>query len=103
MPLDYEGSKLKRAANRAGSAKVLEDNGIPFTSHNDGAHLLIDLEQFVIDFWPGTGLWHVRSLSGKQQGRGVFPLIRFIRKRAPWVSKTPTGSDSSSSSSGAPF
>lgn len=85
MPLDPEGSKLKKAANRDGSPRVLTANGIPFTSHNGGAHLLIDLKTYVVDFWPGTGLWHVRSHSGQDKGRGVFPLVRYIRKRSPWL------------------
>lgn len=85
MPLDSEGSKIRRAHNRESSAKILEDNSIPFSTHNAGAHLLIDLKEYVIDFWPGTGLWHVRSHSGQYKGRGVFPLVRYIRKRSPWL------------------
>lgn len=83
MSDDPERSKLKRASNREGSPKVLESNGIPFTTKNAGAHLLIDMGTFIVDFWPGTGLWHVRSHTGQYKGRGVFPLVRYIRKRVP--------------------
>lgn len=87
MPLDYEESKRKRANNREGSAAILSARGIKFDSPKaDGSHLIIHLEDmYIIDFWPGTGLWHVRGRKEAIKGRGVFPLLLHIKKIAPWA------------------
>ena len=69
-------SKAKRFHNREQSTSHLERSGIPFTSKNDGAHLIVDLEGIVIDFWPGTGFW--RSRKGTQ-GRGIRRLIGYLK------------------------
>lgn len=65
----------KRAANREQSAKMLQDAGIPFDSHNHGAHLIVDGRY---DFWPGTGLWIERST--KKDGRGVHSLMKHVKQ-----------------------
>lgn len=70
-----ERSKIKRASNRANSAKTLQTFGIEYTTHNFGAHLIINCGEQVIDFWPGTGKWIVR---GKPTiGRGVMKLVKY--------------------------
>ena len=70
------GSKEKRAYNKEQSTAHLERDGIPFTSHNDGAYLIVDLEGIVIDFWPGTGFW--RSRKGAE-GRGIRTLLGYLK------------------------
>lgn len=69
-----ERSKLKRAANRHGSAEILTARGIEFESKNGGAHLIVRHNGKVADLWPGTGRWIFRG--GKPDGRGVLNMIR---------------------------
>ncbi len=66
--------KLNRANNTVASTNLLLDSGIVFVSKNNGAHLIISAKNEIIDFWPSTGLWIVRSI--KRKHRGVFNLIR---------------------------
>lgn len=68
----------KRASNRQSSADLLTTSGIVFTSHNDGAHLIVEGATKYIDFWPGTGRWNCRT--GKK-GFGVINLIQYVKKR----------------------
>ena len=65
----------KRADNRESSAAYLQERGIPFTSNNGGAHLIVEGRECFIDFWPGTGKWSCRS--GKK-GFGVRNLVQYI-------------------------
>ena len=69
-----EASKEKRASNRASSATILDQAGIPYESKNVGAHLIVD---GCIDFWPGTGKFIVRKTNKK--GRGVRNMIRALQ------------------------
>lgn len=64
----------KRANNREYSTKLLTELGVNFTSHNNGAHLIIKNGDQRIDFWPGTGKWIVCDFTS----RGVFNLLKFI-------------------------
>ena len=79
-------SAEKRASNRKTSAGVLRAQQIDFTSHNDGAHLVVaDAHALlghghVIDFWPGTGLWKVRG--SPREGRGVRTMIKFLKGKS---------------------
>ena len=71
---DLKGlSQEKRASNRDSSPQILKDKGIKFVSKNGGAHLIVDGFECVIDFWPGTGKYIVRT---GPTGRGVFNLIK---------------------------
>lgn len=65
----------KRSLNTAASTQLLIDKGVPFTSHNNGAHLVVDGR---FDFWPSTGLWIARNR--RSQGRGVFVLLRQLEQ-----------------------
>lgn len=65
----------KRADNRENSAEYLEVRGVPFTSKNAGAHLIVEGKECFIDFWPGTGKWHSRC---GRKGFGVRNLCEFI-------------------------
>lgn len=76
-PAMLERSKQKRAANREASAVVLTTQGISYTTHNNGAHLVISAGGSVYDFWPGTGRWQLRG--SKKHSRGVMQLVRRIK------------------------
>lgn len=73
-------SQEKRAGNRESSATILRNRGIPFESKNWDAHLIVKPQgsDEVIDFWPGTGRWIVRST--KHKGFGVFNLLKHIEE-----------------------
>ncbi len=64
----------KRADNRQKSAEMLTKKGIPFTTKNGGAHLIVDGRA---DFWPGTGKWKMRKGTG---GYGVRGLLKELKK-----------------------
>jgi hypothetical protein len=66
----------KRAGNRVQSAEYLRERGIPFSSNNGGAHLIVEGPSCFIDFWPGTGKWNSRD--GKK-GFGVRNLVALIK------------------------
>ncbi|PHS13510.1 MAG: hypothetical protein COA78_07160 [Blastopirellula sp.] len=70
-----EYKKTKRASNTQSSTDILTKTGIPFSSKNGGAHLIVGSGELVADFWPSTGKWIVRK--GKE-GRGVFKLIKLM-------------------------
>lgn len=76
-PAMIERSKKKRASNREQSAEFLRVRGVQFESKNDGAHLIVQGKEEVIDFWPGTGYFKTRSGS---KGRGVRNLIKRCRR-----------------------
>ena len=74
----------KKASNRESSANRLDEIGIPYVSKNGGAHLIVSIygvdtkKQQIIDFWPGTGKWIVRS---GEKGRGIRSLLEEANKR----------------------
>ena len=76
-----DASKVKRANNRAGSADRLNSAGIAYTSKNGGAHLIVQGNSEVIDFWPGTGLWVARP--GNMRQYGVAKLIKYAQNCEP--------------------
>lgn len=70
----------KRASNRVTSADLLTKAGIPYEVRNGGAHLILKVEDYFIDFWPGTGKWATRGFRFSLVGRGVHGLIRHIKE-----------------------
>jgi len=70
-----EARQEKRANNRASSAALLAEAGVPFASKNMGAHLIVEGKDCFIDFWPGTGKWISRN---GQKGFGVRNLLSHI-------------------------
>jgi hypothetical protein len=71
---DSESSKARRAANRENSNCLLRDRGYQFEEKNGAAHLIVQTERGVVDFWPGTGKFAFRK--GGYEGRGVFNLMQ---------------------------
>jgi hypothetical protein len=68
--------QAKRSDNRGQSAEYLRERGIPFSSNNGGAHLIVEGHSCFIDFWPGTGKWNSRD---GQKGFGVRNLVALIQ------------------------
>jgi hypothetical protein len=52
---------------------LLLANGISFTCKDDGYHLIIQVADQVIDFWPSTGHWACRP--SRKRGSGIDKLI----------------------------
>lgn len=61
------------------AAGMLSAHRIPFTSYNDGAHLVVAAKGELIDFWPDTGKWMRRG--EPKVYLGVNKLISFCRNR----------------------
>lgn len=74
-----EVSKERRRLLREHGQKILNENGIPFSTNNDGVHLIIPRDQFTVDYWPGTGKFNVRGT--KSYGRGIYNLIDLIKQK----------------------
>lgn len=67
----------KRASNREAAMSTLGCMGVPFTTSNQGAHLIVrGLSGQYIDFWPGTGFWKVRGQTPPIEGRGIMKLVK---------------------------
>lgn len=66
-------SQARRRRNREQSLELLRTKHIPFASHNNGVHLVVTARDGLIDFWPGTGKYKLRSGG---EGRGVFNLLK---------------------------
>ena len=78
--LNPSGHAAKTAYNRKWSSKYLLDHNVNFKTSNNGAHLIIENEKGVINFWPGTGLFMSKGLSG----RGVRNLVLIIQGKKDW-------------------
>lgn len=76
-----EWKKMKqdaRAQRRENAPEQLEKADIPFTSHNEGAHLILDTHLGFIDFWPGTTKWKSRTFP-EHNGYGITKLLALIK------------------------
>ena len=69
----------KKRSNLAYSTRLLEQNGLAYTVHNGGVHLVLHKGEQPVDFWPSTGLWWIRGTSNKR--RGVQKLIAYIKSK----------------------
>ena len=72
-----EMKQAKRRSNLAYSTNKLVREGLTFTSHNNGIHLVLIKNGQPIDYWPSTGLWWVRGTRNKR--RGIDKLIAFMK------------------------
>jgi len=75
----------KRAKNREQSTRLLGERKIVFQSFNGGAHLIIEHRDLTVDYWPGTGRWHVR---GGTKGFGVKKLLKRLNEEDQGERKT---------------
>lgn len=70
-------SQEKRRRNTEWSTLKLIREGVAFTSHNNGAHLVVE-ERW--DFWPSTGLY-IDRVTG-DRARGVHKLLKKVRSNS---------------------
>lgn len=68
-----KNSQAKRRSNAQWSAQLLTDKKVGFKTAN-GIHLIVEHNDFVVDFWPSTGKFIFRDIQIK--GRGVFNLLK---------------------------
>ena len=76
-----EWKKMKqdaRSQRRENAPELLTNAGIPFTTHNHGAHLILDTHLGFVDFWPGTTKWKTRSFP-PIEGHGISKLLTLIK------------------------
>ena len=72
-------SQVKKQENRANSVRFLDAKHIKYQIKNNGAHVII-LGEELVDYWPGTGLWHTRV--SKTKGRGIRPLLSHLQRKS---------------------
>lgn len=75
-----EWKKMKQTAatqRRENAPELLQKAGIPFTTHNNGAHLILDTYLGFVDFWPGTTKWKTRTFPA-HEGFGITRLLDLI-------------------------
>lgn len=72
-----EMKQTKRRSNLAYSTGKLVREGLTFTAHNNGIHLVLTKDDKTIDYWPSTGLWWIRGTRNKR--RGIDKLIAYIK------------------------
>jgi len=70
----HELNRQHKAENMLKSTAILQREGIPFVSKNDGVHLIV-ADRW--DFWPSTGLFIDRK--DKSRKRGVFNLLKIVK------------------------
>jgi hypothetical protein len=67
-----------KGQRRKDAPELLTKAGIPFTTHNQGAHLILDTHLGFVDFWPGTAKWKTRTFP-EQKGHGITRLLHLIQ------------------------
>lgn len=70
-------SQEKRSNNRKLSALYLKRQNIRFKNKNNGAHLIVEGNEGLIAFWPGTGRWISRE--DNKVRHGVKYLVKYIK------------------------
>ncbi|MBC7602757.1 MAG: hypothetical protein H7255_08880 [Ramlibacter sp.] len=79
-PVMKARSQEKRVSNRQSSAEMLASRGVKFTTHNAGAHLIVDAGSHKVNFWPGTGKWITQGWRFGLVSRGVRSLIKHLEE-----------------------
>lgn len=80
-PALKERSQQKRASNRQNGAAQLAAAGFLFESKNDGAHLIVQAKDHVVDYWPGTGKWMTRGSRFGVTARGIARLLQHLKEQ----------------------
>ena len=79
---DYRALKQFRqaaaATKRAAAEALLTSQGVAYTVHNNGAHIVIEEGGATFDYWPGTERWRMRPRRGLF---GVQTLLAAVRER----------------------
>jgi len=81
---DYKSMKAQAAEDRRLrrelAQRVLEtDSTISFSSHNQGAHLIVVGVAASADFWPGTGRWAPRGGGSKKSWFGIEQMLNYVK------------------------
>ena len=81
---DYKAMKTmassERRLRRELAQRVLEtDVEISFSSHNQGAHLILVGKAASADFWPGTGKWHTRGGKPFKGYGGIEQVLEYVK------------------------
>jgi hypothetical protein len=63
----------KKQSNKESSTAILDSEGITYTSHNYGVHLVVTHNNKTVDYWPSTGKFINRHTGWK--GRGIKKLL----------------------------
>lgn len=71
-----ERSKKKKASNLEFSTNELIKRGVQFESKNCGVHLVIESLDGLIDYWPSTGKFRLRSTG--EYKRGLRRLLKHL-------------------------
>lgn len=71
-----EFRKQERAARRAAAEAKLQ--GLNYSVHNGGAHIVIWEGGAIFDYWPGTDRWRMRNFRSEE---GVEKMLAAIRER----------------------
>lgn len=72
--------KSHSAQMRENVPKELRRLGINFSSHNGGAHLIVETKYGFVDYWPGTGKWKSRNVGSGQGLEGLLAYIGIERR-----------------------
>lgn len=70
--------RTEAATKRAAAEALLTSQGISYTVHNNGAHIVIEEGGATFDYWPGTERWRMRPRRGQL---GVQKLLVAVRER----------------------
>ncbi len=64
--------KEKRLLSQQNNLQKIADLGIPFLEKNRGYHLILNINDKLVDFWPSSGKWSIRpGKKGNPPVRGV--------------------------------
>lgn len=66
------------AKRKVSNTATLEAMGIPFTSHNQGQHLVIKKGAVIVDFYPSTETWKAR---GGEKKKGLNYLLKVLQDK----------------------
>ena len=81
---DYKAMKTMASGElrlrREQSQRALEtDSEISFSSHNQGAHLILVGKAASADFWSGTGKWHARGGKLFKGYGGIEQVLQYVK------------------------
>jgi len=71
-----ENAALNRKKRIDDLAKTFATAGIKYTSKNKSQHLILQTKHGLIDYYPDSERWQVRTT--KHQARGIQTLLNFV-------------------------
>jgi hypothetical protein len=73
-----QADSLRRAEKRESAPDQLRAHGISFEERNLGAHIIINNDGRLVDYWPGTGKWISRAADKKERGQSFASLAKYL-------------------------